>query len=199
MLFDSTPKWYLMWKPELWQQASMHRAEWACPRRGLELLHCTVIKLGRLAELGCSIKMLIELLALVEADPFVLTLDYARGDKGGTSKLACSKIPAAARKFRSKLLAVLLENGVNATVSKKFDPHVTQHYNWRKESFNVPIAPISWSINEFVLIESLTGKTEHVEHGRFAITPRQGMLFPLTRCSAAPRDFVGETLVPACR
>lgn len=199
MPFDSTPRWYIMAKPPPWQRRAMHFPDWACPRRGADLLHSTVLPLKTWAELGCDMETLVAALWEIEADPFVLVLDRAEGRCGGTAELACSKIPAAARRLRAAVVAALRRNGIAADGEAKLRSHVTLNYAWRQPAFRTAIEPIPWLIDEVLLIESLTGKTEHVAHGRFPVTPRQGMLFPLTHCSAARPRRGGGTLALPCR
>ena len=59
-------------------------------------------------------------------------------------------------------------------IGKSFVPHVTLAYN--TEPFATPpITPISWTVNQFVLIESPHGKGEHLIQGRWMLTDAERM------------------------
>ena len=47
-------------------------------------------------------------------------------------------------------------------------PHIT--INYRGDRFGTEtIPPIGWMVREIVLIESVVGKTTHIEHGRWTL------------------------------
>jgi len=70
--------------------------------------------------------------------------------------------------FQQKLALAIASAGVWPNRGFRFDPHVTLAYG-QDESFRRPLWPISWRTEEFVLIHSLVGLTEHVELGRWAL------------------------------
>lgn len=179
MVFDSAPVWYVMAKPEARHYRAMYLTDWASPARGPRLLHWTVMKLGRWADLRCDKARLLAALGEVAADPFVLRLDRAEGDKSGTTRLAASRVPAAVRRLRAAVAEALSDHDI-PFAGHSDRPHVTLDYAWQRASFRAPIEPIPWLIRELVLVESVTGEARHVEHGRFSLRPRQGNLFPLT-------------------
>lgn len=187
-----------MAKPAAWQRGAMHRHHSVCPKRGSELLHLTALGLGPWDDLECELETLVEALWTVEADPVLLVLDRAEAKKGSThTELVSSKPPKSAQRLRIALWNALQRHGIVLPPPRRIRPHVTLNYRWEGEDFRDAIEPVSWLIDEFLLIESITGEARHAVHGRFPIQPRQGMLFPLTRCSAGPRNPAGETLVSA--
>jgi RNA 2',3'-cyclic 3'-phosphodiesterase len=48
------------------------------------------------------------------------------------------------------------------------EPHITINYRGdRLQPEEMP--PIGWTVDEIILMESIVGKTTHVEHGRWAL------------------------------
>ncbi len=70
--------------------------------------------------------------------------------------------------FQEKLAMALAGAGIWPNRGFRFDPHVTLAYG-QEESFRRSIWPISWRAEEFVLIHSLVGLTEHVPLGRWGL------------------------------
>lgn len=199
-MFDSRPRWSIMAKPPAWQRSAMHRHPSACSKRASELLHLTALGLGPRDDLECEVETLVEALRTVEAEPVLLRLDRAEAKKGSRhTELVSSKPPKSAQRLRMALWNALQRRGISLPLPPRIRPHVTLNYRWQGDAFRDSIEPISWLIDELLLIESITGETRHVTHARFPIRPRQGTLFPLTRCSADPRDPGGGTLVSPCR
>lgn len=200
MLFDSRPQWSVMAKPPLWQRRAVHCHEWTCPKRGPDLVHLTLLSLGPWDDLGCGMDRLMDALWAVEAEPFLLVLDHAEAKQGSDHvELVSGKSAAAAQRLRATLWAALVRHGIPFRSRSRIRPHVTLNYQWQGGAFREPIAPVPWLIDELLLIESLTGKTEHVLHGRFPVVPRQGMLFPLMQCSATQPSRGGGTLAASPR
>lgn len=176
----------------------MHRHHSVCPKRDAKLLHLTALSLGHWDDLECELEALVDALWTVEAEPVLLVLDHAEAKKGSThTELVTSKTPKSAQPLRMALWSALQRRGILLPFPSRIRPHVTLNYKWRGEHFRDPIEPISWLIDEFLLIESITGETRHVDRGRFPIRPRQGMLFPLTRCSVGSDNGGGGTLASA--
>jgi RNA 2',3'-cyclic 3'-phosphodiesterase len=68
----------------------------------------------------------------------------------------------------------LLKNNLYAVrlgehLANSFKPHATMLYSKRPISERHSITPIHWRVKDFVLIESLVGKSEHVELGRWPL------------------------------
>ena len=58
--------------------------------------------------------------------------------------------------FREMLGAAMLQRGLRRVANTNFTPHVTLLYDARSVE-EYPIAPISWTVREFVLIRSQKG------------------------------------------
>lgn len=197
-MIDSSPRWLVLAKPPVWLHAAMYDPDFADLLRGPELLHLTVLGLGGFDDLGCDLAALRHALAGLEADPVLLVLDRLAATMNGIAALE-SRRSGPAQRLRLAVVAALEHSGVRFRKPGRIRPHVTLHYGRRKPSLRMSIKPIAWLIDELLLVESITGEARHVVHGRFPIRPRQGMLFPLTRCSAAPGDPAGGTLISAGR
>ncbi len=72
--------------------------------------------------------------------------------------------------FRRELGAEMVRSGLKACVVGNFTPHVTMLWADRCVEEH-PVAPIRWTVREFVLVLSLVGWTEHRHVGRW---PLQG-------------------------
>jgi len=70
--------------------------------------------------------------------------------------------------FQQRLQLAVAEVGVYPNRGFRFDPHVTLAYG-QEDGFRHQVWPISWRAEEFVLIHSLVGLTEHVELGRWPL------------------------------
>jgi len=67
--------------------------------------------------------------------------------------------------LKNNLLAVKLGDKLNSS----FKPHATLLYNRQALAETYPVTPIRWRVNDFVLIESLVGKSTHIELGRWPL------------------------------
>lgn len=61
--------------------------------------------------------------------------------------------------------------GSGLVPARDFSPHLTLLYRGRP-GFAEPAEAVSWTVENFVLIESLVGRGEHVVHRRWALGPR---------------------------
>ncbi|WP_343519061.1 hypothetical protein [Sphingomonas sp.] len=75
---------------------------------------------------------------------------------------------ARARAFQAALIRHLLEHKAPLTLGTTPEPHVTINYAGDRLG-SQKIAPIAWTVEEIVLMESVVGKTTHVEHGRWPL------------------------------
>jgi 2'-5' RNA ligase len=103
--------------------------------------------------------------------PFVLI-----GDNG----------PSPLKSFRQMLGTVLAQNGLRRRANTNFTPHVTLLYDARAVEEH-PVAPISWTVNEFVLIRSQRG------HQHLRRWPMREESRPLTP-AASPRQSASQNL-----
>ena len=77
-----------------------------------------------------------------------------------------------ARAFQAALVRHLLEHKAPLTLGTTPEPHVTINYRGDRLG-SQKIAPIGWTADEILLMESVVGKTTHVEHGRWPLRPRE--------------------------
>lgn len=101
--------------------------------------------------------------ATVQAPPVELVLDQAlsfkrREPKNQPCVLLAGEPLVALQEFRARLVGALKAAQLYRYAS--FKPHLTLAY----DNFSVvpqPVDPIGWTAREFVLVNSLLGKTEH--------------------------------------
>jgi 2'-5' RNA ligase len=48
------------------------------------------------------------------------------------------------------------------------EPHITINYRGDRQNAQ-KMPPIGWTVDEIILMESIVGKTTHVEHGRWPL------------------------------
>jgi 2'-5' RNA ligase len=98
-------------------------------------------------------------------------LRLALGELVGNGQVTCLKpgepMPVL-KTFQQKLQLAIADKGLWPNRGFRFDPHVTLAYG-QEEGVRRPILPISWRAQEFVLVHSLVGLTEHVVLGRWAL------------------------------
>lgn len=66
------------------------------------------------------------------------------------------------------LVGAMFRAGLDLPVMPAFNPHMTLAYDSRHH-MELPVEPVSWVAREFVLIESLVGRTIHRERGRWRL------------------------------
>lgn len=123
-----------------------------------ERLHVSLFFLGGLPD--PSLGTACEAAADVRVEPFVVSFDRSvsfRGEPGsrpfvlvgddGLRQLAA---------FRRMLGAAMTRRGLRKRAKTNFTPHVTLLYDANSVEEH-PIAPISWTVNEFVLVRSVNG------------------------------------------
>jgi RNA 2',3'-cyclic 3'-phosphodiesterase len=69
--------------------------------------------------------------------------------------------------LRQSLSLVMMKAGVGRRRQSSYTPHLTMMYTKRIDER--AIEPIGWIANEFVLIDSLQGETQHVVVGRWPL------------------------------
>ena len=73
-----------------------------------------------------------------------------------------------ARAFQKALLGHLLARRAPLMLGTAPEPHLT--INYRGDRLGAQrIAPIGWTVDEILLVESVVGKTTYVEHGRWQL------------------------------
>lgn len=92
--------------------------------------------------------------------PFDISFDRAINRHGTHIALTADKPCDALLAFQQTLHIALRLAGVPTVRGWTFDPHVTLRY---RENILVdqPVPPVSWRVDEFVLIKSQQGKTIH--------------------------------------
>ena len=101
-----------------------------------------------------------------EGQAFPLAFDRIENRKAVTLR---TRAPLAeARAFQAALIRHLLACRAPIMLGTTPEPHVTINYRGdRLGSQKMP--PIGWLVEEIILMESIVGKTTHVEHGRWPL------------------------------
>jgi 2'-5' RNA ligase len=107
--------------------------------------------------------------AKVRMQPFNVTFDRIGGTRGHFILRASDRLEML-MEFRQTLSAAIIKAGLRRWVNPVFNPHVTLSYD-RSDVPEQKIEPISWTVSQFVLTESLLGKHKHIERGRWQIQP----------------------------
>jgi 2'-5' RNA ligase len=137
------------------------------PSRGPELLHVTLLTLFDLHYAPPEwLPQVIAALDAFEAPAFPLAFDRIENRKAVTLR---TRAPLAeARGFQAALVRHLLTHKVPMMLGTTPEPHVTINYRGdRHGSQKMPA--IGWTVDEVILMESVVGKTAHVEHGRWPL------------------------------
>jgi 2'-5' RNA ligase len=149
-----------------------------CARHGLtgnvsqEVLHVTICPIGHFPDLPEErVEIACKVAGALIAKPFEIMLDRIRTYPNGREKLplvafAGKGVPAA-KLFRHALAADLRRAGI--MIAKNLpDPHMTLFYD-RRVVIEEPIAPISWTVREFVLVHSIQGEGRHKLLGQWPL------------------------------
>lgn len=111
----------------------------------------------------------------IAAAPFRVVFDQLSGSERSVVLRPSERIDAL-HDFQQMLAGRLARAGIEARMGVRFSPHLSIVHRGRR-NFLVPAIPVSWLVEEFVLIESLVGWTEHRVHGRWplasAVTPAE--------------------------
>jgi len=134
----------------------------------LDRLHITTLSLvmGEILPEGLT-QEAAEIAASIRMPSFRVIFDRLVG--GNRSALLLPSEPLEAlRMFRERLGFALMRAGIAFRQSGGFTPHVTLLYGGQPMP-EIEIEPISWLVEDFVLIDSLIGETQHVEVGRWPL------------------------------
>jgi 2'-5' RNA ligase len=137
-----------------------------------EHLHVTLFHLGDWAALPDEIvKLARDAAAHVKAAPFEVAFPRAESFRSSTGVFPFV-LTGDANEWQSlyaQLAAALNQVGLGGATRGEFKPHVTLVYEKvRVKPFK--IAPISWTVREFVLVHSVLGKTTHNHLGRWPLS-----------------------------
>ncbi|HWW03858.1 RNA 2',3'-cyclic phosphodiesterase [Collimonas sp.] len=109
--------------------------------------------------------------ASVRAAPFDVVFDRTGSFRGRRRNYPLVLLGddgvAALSAFQQTLGVALQRNGLRSARSH-YTPHLTLLYN----NYQLPlraIAPIRWTVNEFVLVRSLLGETRHIQLARWPL------------------------------
>ncbi len=163
--------------PQVQQLATRLRAEHGL--RGGPLLtehfHVTLCKVGDFAGLPAQVvAMAREAGAAMAAamQPFEITFNRAAsfGSKRGNHPyvLLGSDGIAAVVHFQQALRVAMAKAGLKVSSKQSYTPHVTLLYDATSVEEHA-VEPVSWTVNEFVLVHSLLGETKHPPLGRWAL------------------------------
>lgn len=141
-------------------------------RRAPDLLHITLLPLGdRAAPSEDLLSRFREIGESIEAPPFRVVFDQLVRT-GRTLALRGSEPMRGAIDFQTALVAALARQGLVVEPRYRFVPHVTIDYRADGRD-SEPIDPISWLVEELLLVESVVGERRHIEHGRWALRARK--------------------------
>ena len=134
--------------------------------------HVTLHFLGGWAEMPADVVAACsEAAASVRASAFHLVVDhagsFARSRVGWLAPSGNSGLDA----LWSGLGHALREQGVEYRAAETFSPHVTVLRNLSRRVEDVPIDPLSWPVDDFVLVHSHGGRYEIL--GRWALAPAE--------------------------
>lgn len=158
---------YIQAKPPPHVQAQIAALPRNDPGRGPHLLHATLMSLFDLHTAPPEwLGQVIAALDSLEAPAFPLAFDRIENRKAVTLR---TRAPLAeARAFQAALVRHLLEHKAPIMLGTTPEPHVT--INYRGDRLRAQkIAPIGWTVDEILLVESVVGKATHVEHGRWPL------------------------------
>ncbi|MBS0505497.1 MAG: 2'-5' RNA ligase family protein [Proteobacteria bacterium] len=158
---------YLMAKPPVVLAGTMA----ALPRArdyDAARLHMTLARLGPARDLPSAVlPWLTGMLGRIEIPSFRVVFDRIAEGERVVALTGTETMRGAVRAQRS-LMRTLSAKGVPAFGPDPFQPHVTIRY--RADGLGTEaIDPISWRVEEFMLVESVSGEGRHVEHGRWPL------------------------------
>ena len=158
---------YVMAKPPPAAAAQIAALPRNDPARGPELLHVTLVNLFDLHHAPPEwLPAIVAALDAFAGAPFGLTFDRIENRKAVTLRTRDPLMEA--RAFQAALVRHLLEHRAPLMLGTTPEPHVT--INYRGDRLRAQkIAPIGWTVDEILLVESVVGKTTHVEHGRWPL------------------------------
>jgi len=158
---------YIMAKPPPEVQSQITALPRNDPGRGADLLHATLMSLFDLHYAPPEwLPAVIAALDSFEAPAFPLAFDRIENRKAVTLR---TRAPLAeARAFQAALVRHLLEHKAPLMLGTTPEPHVTINYRGDRLG-SQKIAPIGWTVDSIALVESVVGKTTHIEHKRWPL------------------------------
>jgi 2'-5' RNA ligase len=109
----------------------------------------------------------------IACPPFQVAFDRVASFRNKSRRLQplvlrCGDDAPALTTFRQALTDVLKQAGLARSFDMRFTPHVTLLYDTRLLPEQT-VAPIQWTVSEFVLIHSLIGRTRHIPLERWPL------------------------------
>ncbi len=156
------------------------RTAWLAGRAGLtsvprpkEMLHVSLSGLGRYDELPVGIvARAMKAASMVQVRAFMVSFNLLGSfGKNGRRPLVMFGDDGVIGVFllHSALHAALADAGMARRRERPFEPHVTLLYD-QHEIPEQSIAPVSWRVNEFLLLEGFHGQGRHQVLGRWALS-----------------------------
>ncbi len=124
--------------------------------------------------------------ATVRMEPFTVTFDLLHSTTGHML-LRPSDGAAALHLLHEKLTEALVRAGMRRWLAWNFNPHVTLSYG-ACAVHERAVEPVSWTVRDFGLIESLYGRHRHIERGRWMLESGDPPIAPRRRPADAGRD-----------
>ena len=139
-----------------------------------ERYHLTLHHLGQFPEAYPDlVKRALEAANNIQTEAFTIKLDHFMSFDSKTGKFPCvltSKYELPELKnFWQLLKNSLFTRRLGLELANTFTPHATLLYSRQPVTKNYAVTPIQWQVKDFVLIESLVGKSEHIELGRWPL------------------------------
>lgn len=158
---------YVMIKPPQPVASSIWNLQQTDKRRASGLLHMTVLPVGDAARLEVwMIRSLCAMLAGVVARPFGMRFDRISGS--GRTRSLQGADRAAFMAFQGAVRQALARHGLDLPPFM-IQPHVTIDYRSADRNRIMLDEPVCWTVDDFVLVESVHGESRHIEHGRWPL------------------------------
>jgi 2'-5' RNA ligase len=140
---------------------------------GTDCYHLTV---QDISVLGALLPKALSAAADVQAAPFNVLLDHAAGFEGAHKRyrwmLSSKAVPAGLKDLRRQLLDSLRRQGCSPKPTTD-RPHLTLHYNAGRQLPERPVAPLTWSAQEFALLQGVDDRERGFRYdvlGRWPLT-----------------------------
>lgn len=114
------------------------------------------------------------------AEPFPVVFDLIHGVQ--ERLLLRPSSAAALEDFASLLRRTLIKGGLRQWLRGDFRPHMTVSYE-AEDISELQVEPVTWTVRDFVLLESLYGLHQHILRGRWALSQQDP-----GRSGGLPRD-----------
>lgn len=151
------------------QQHPELRARWVRPER----FHATVNFLGDFPVMpDAAVEQAMAAAHDMRAAPFVWTLDIVASFRGREPPcvLRGSKVPEPLLALWRNMHTTLVETGLRLRNERQFTPHVTLAYARHELPQAVPVPPMVWQVDRFVLIHNVVGKGHYRVLGSWALS-----------------------------